>query len=156
MRLPRNLKVFRGQLEAAPFLSVLLLLLILLTLAPKLVFDPGVPIALDLPAANVPGITNDTLSVAIDSSGLYYYDGQLTPLPQLLETLLAAVAGSPAPLALRIYADATGRLDATEQLFAQAPKLGFEKVFLVYKPLPGPDTSRLPSNPAAPGPRGQR
>ena len=136
MRLPRNLKVFRGQLEAAPFLSVLLLLLILLALTPKLVFDPGAPVHVELARSDtrLPGITNATLSVAIDSSGLYYYEGRVTPLPSLLAELKTAAASSPTRLALRIFADKTVRYDAIEQLSSEAGKLGFPDVFLVSAP----------------------
>lgn len=136
MRLPRNLKVFRGQLEAAPFLSVVLLLLILLSLVPNLLFDPGVPIQLDLHETStpLPGIrfTNDVVSVAIDSSGLFYYEGQVNPLPTILAGLNTAIAARlPAPLSLKIYADRSVKLDAMQQLVSEATQLGFQEVVLV-------------------------
>ena len=149
MRLPRNLKVFRGQLEAAPFLSVLLLLLCLLSLTPKLVFDPGARIHIDLPQAGgpTPGITNVTVSVAIDSSGVYYYEGRITPLPGLLTELRSAVTNSPTPLSLKIFADKSARLDSMQQLTFEAGKLGFQNVFQVLEP-----PSELPARRSAPTP----
>ncbi len=44
MRLPRNAKIFRGQLDAAPFAGVTFLLLLYLVFQSKLVFMPGVRI----------------------------------------------------------------------------------------------------------------
>ena len=54
MRFPHNTKIFRGQLDAAPFLGVFFLLLIFLLLNSSLVFTPGVEIQLP-ETANVPG-----------------------------------------------------------------------------------------------------
>lgn len=46
MKFPRNAKVFRGELNAAPLVSVLFLLVLFVVLA-GLVYTPGVPIRLD-------------------------------------------------------------------------------------------------------------
>ena len=56
MRFPHNTKIFRGQLDAAPFVGVFFLLVIFLLFNSGLVFTPGVPIRLPeadgLPAAD--------------------------------------------------------------------------------------------------------
>jgi biopolymer transport protein ExbD len=49
MKFPRNVRIFRGQLDAAPFACVFFLLLIFIIMG-TLVYTPGVRIK--LPAAN--------------------------------------------------------------------------------------------------------
>ncbi len=43
MRFPHNTKIFRGQLDAAPFVGVFFLLVIFLLFNSGLVFTPGIP-----------------------------------------------------------------------------------------------------------------
>ena len=49
MKFPRNARIFRGQLDASPFVGVLFLVAIFLLLNSSLVFVPG--IAINLPEA---------------------------------------------------------------------------------------------------------
>src|SRR5579862_7365575 len=102
MKLPRNAKVFRGQLDAAPFASVAFLLLIFLVLESKLVFTPGVRVDIDLPevAAVLPGTAQRTVVVAIDRTGLIYYEGQQISLLALKNRLRDQIQKSREPLAL--------------------------------------------------------
>ena len=67
MKLPRNVKIFRGQLDAAPFASVAFLLLIFLVLQSKLVFTPGLLLRIDAPEVplDLPGTANPTVVVAV-------------------------------------------------------------------------------------------
>ena len=63
MRLPRNHKIFRGQLDVAPFAAVFFLLVIFLVFHSGLVLTPGV--SLNLPKADgLPGLTNQAVVVA--------------------------------------------------------------------------------------------
>ena len=55
MRLPRNVKVFRGQLDAAPFAGMLFLVLMFLVLQSKLVFTPVIPLRLPEVPINLSG-----------------------------------------------------------------------------------------------------
>lgn len=103
MKFPRNARIFRGQLDAAPFAAVLFLLVIFLMLS-SLVYTPGV--RLQLPVAdNLPGTDKPTVSVAIDPSGRLYYENQIIERSQLQARLRAAADASPEPLTLIVQAD---------------------------------------------------
>ena len=93
MRFPRANKIFRGQLDAAPFAGVFFLLVIFLLLSSSLVFTPGLPISLP-DAANLPGTANPTLVVALDATGQIYFENQLTPENQLKVKLRLAAESS--------------------------------------------------------------
>ena len=54
MRLPRNVRIFRGQLDAAPFLGVFFILLMFILLHTSLVSHPGVEIQLPF-SGELPG-----------------------------------------------------------------------------------------------------
>jgi biopolymer transport protein ExbD len=104
MRYPRNTKIFRGQLDAAPFVTVFFLLVIFLLLHSTFVFLPGVPIRLP-EATGLPGTERPTLSVVVDESGQFYYENQIADEKTLLAKLKAAVAKSKEPLTLVVQAD---------------------------------------------------
>ena len=75
MKFPRNARIFRGQLDAAPFAAVFFLLVIFMMLG-SLVYTPGV-LACSFPAADgLPGTDKPTVSVAIDADGRLYYENQ--------------------------------------------------------------------------------
>lgn len=67
MRFPRNVKIFRGQVDAAPFGGLFFLLLIFLLLFHTNVFIPGVPIDLG-GKPPPPEMPSRTLSVRRDTS----------------------------------------------------------------------------------------
>jgi biopolymer transport protein ExbD len=111
MKFPRNARIFRGQLDAAPFVAVFFLLVMFLMLG-SLMYTPGVK--LDLPLAeDLPSTDKPTISVAIDSGGRYYFDNQLVQEKQLSTSLTQAVLASAQPLTLVMYAD---RAVSTEML----------------------------------------
>src|SRR5258706_12226010 len=101
MRFPRSIKPFCGQLEMAPFRSVVFLLAVLLMFGSSLVFTPGVPIHLP-ESAELPGTSNPTVSVAVDGEGHLYFENQVIDESRLKEKLLAAVDESNKPLTLVI------------------------------------------------------
>ncbi len=81
VKLPRNARIFRGRLDAAPFATVLFLLLLFMMLL-SLVYTPGIRVPLDLPtAADLPGTDKLTLAVAIDANGQIYFENQ--PIEEL-------------------------------------------------------------------------
>jgi biopolymer transport protein ExbD len=111
MKFPRNARIFRGQLDAAPFAAVFFLLVMFLMLASQM-STPGVK--LDLPVAeDLPSTDKPTVSVAIDSAGRYYYDNQTVQENQLGASLRQAAQASREPLTLVMYAD---RAVSTEML----------------------------------------
>src|SRR5438105_1110307 len=104
MRFPRNTRIFRGQLDAAPFAGVFFLLLIFVLLNSALVFTPGVPIQLP-EAVNLPGTANRTLVVAVDETGQLYFENQIIGPERFKEKLQSAVSEAPQPLTLVVQAD---------------------------------------------------
>ncbi len=104
MRFPRNTRIFRGQLDAAPFAGVFFLLLIFLLLSSSLVFIPGVPIQLP-EVAGLPGTVSHTLVVAVDENGQFYYENQVIGQDRLREKLQIAVSEAKQPVVLVLQAD---------------------------------------------------
>src|SRR5512133_145497 len=107
MKLPRNVKIFRGQLDAAPFASVAFLLLIFLVLQSKLVFTPGLLLRIDVPEVPVDlaGTLSSTVVVAVDRTGQIYCESQATTLTNLRTHLKTLVQQSKEPLTLEVQAD---------------------------------------------------
>jgi len=104
MKFPRNARIFRGQLDASPFVGVLFLVAIFLLLNSSLVFTPGV--AVKLPeSADLPGATNATVAVAIDQEGRYYFQNQIVSEENLKLKLRQAVRQTHEPLTLVLLAD---------------------------------------------------
>jgi biopolymer transport protein ExbD len=139
MKLPRNAKIFRGQLDAAPFTGVLFLLLIFLTLNSRLVFSPGVTIALPQIQHSLPGTLNRTVVVAIDTAGQLFYESQaITNIESQLVPKLREVVErskrSKEPVTLEILADQGGKLDATTRLLTLAGELEFKEALIVTRP----------------------
>lgn len=90
MRYPRNAKIFRGQLDAAPFAGVFFCLLLFLMLNSTLVYTPGVRINL-AQADDLPGVANPSLVVALDADGRYFFRNRSVSESELKEELRGAV-----------------------------------------------------------------
>src|SRR5688572_20172607 len=99
MRFPRNRQIFRGQLDVAAFAGVVFILLVFVLLHSQLVFTPGVPIRLP-EVEELPGVIGDTVVVAVDASGQYYFDNQLTHERLLKQRLIEKVNASREPVTL--------------------------------------------------------
>ncbi len=116
MRFPRHARIFKGQLDAAPFAGVFFVVLIFITFNSQLVFTPGVRI--ELPQADgLPGTANPTARVFVDGSGQFYFENQVITPDRLQQRLHAAVAKAReqhAELTLVVLAD---KLTPNEHLF---------------------------------------
>ena len=146
MKLPRNAKIFRGQLDAAPFAGVFFLLVIFLTLSSKLVFIPGVKI--DLPEVREPlqGTENPTLVVAIDTAGQWYYDSQAIREGELFAALKSAVQSSGEPMTLQILADKSAKFESIQRMLSLAGEIGFKDVHCVARSQPLPKPAEKPAS----------
>jgi biopolymer transport protein ExbD len=94
MKFQRNARMFRGQLDAAPYLGVLFLLVIFLLLNSSFVFQPGIKsrIVIDLPAAGTwSGVANPTVAVAVDRIGRLFYENRQVGTNELFAELTKAV-----------------------------------------------------------------
>jgi biopolymer transport protein ExbD len=105
MKFPRNARIFQGRLDAAPFVSVLFLLVIFLLLG-ALVYTPGgLPIRLPATPA-MPRPDGPSVSVALDRNGeLYYENRHVTQRGELESSLAAKARETSKGLTLIILAD---------------------------------------------------
>jgi biopolymer transport protein ExbD len=133
MRFPRTIKPFRGQLEIAPFLSVVFLLAILLMFGSSLVFTPGIPIHLP-ESAELAGASNPTLSVAVSGDGQLYFENQITDERRLKEKLISAVEQSKEPLTLVIQGDERVNFKTLVRLGLLARAAQIKEVYLATRP----------------------
>ncbi len=141
MKFPRNARIFRGQLEAAPFISMLFLLILFL-LVGSLVYTPGV--RLELPVAdNLPGTDKPTVSVALDANGRLYFDSQLIAEENLKQRLKSAADNLPTPPTLLVQADEGVSYKMLIRLTLLAREAGITEALLVTLPR----AVELPPNP---------
>jgi biopolymer transport protein ExbD len=138
MKFPRNARIFRGQLDAAPFATVFFLLVIFLMLA-SLVYTPG-GVPLRLPVANdLPGLDERTVAVAVDAGGRLFFENQPVQASQLRDRLKQAAKASHEPLTLVVEADRTVTMDMTMRLTMLAREAGITNLLLaaLSKPMAG-------------------
>jgi biopolymer transport protein ExbD len=139
MRLPRNAKIFRGQLDAAPFAGLSFLLLMFLVLQSKLVFTPSIRVDLPEVPVDLPGTANTTVVVALDKYGQFYYESQaVTNLTDLRNRLRAAAQKSREPLTLEVQADRSANLDIILPVLSLASEVGFREARVAARPRPEP------------------
>ena len=143
MRFPHNAKIYRGQLDAAPFVGVFFLLIIFLLLNSSLVFIPGVPI--NLPeGVDLPGTDKPTAVVAVDESGHFYFENQLCDEARLKARLQAAVERSPDPVTLVLQMDRDAKVEVLARLGVLARSLGIRNVLQAVRPPVRPVPSLTP------------
>jgi biopolymer transport protein ExbD len=133
MRFPYRSKIYRGQVDAAPFLGVFFLLIIFLLLNSAFVFTPGIPIQLP-EGINLPGPDRATAAVAVDEGGHYYFENQLCDEARLKERLQSAVNRSPEPITLVVQLDKAARSEAFTKLGLLARSVGIREVLLAVRP----------------------
>jgi biopolymer transport protein ExbD len=99
MKFPRNAQIFRGQLDASPFVGVLFLLTMFLLLHSTLISTPGVSIALPTGPGELPGSTKVEVRIGVDQSGRLFFKNQLTEESRLKEQLVK-LRGEPVAVVL--------------------------------------------------------
>lgn len=133
MKFPRNARIFRGQLDATPFVTVFFLLVLFLMLGSHL-YAPGV--RLDLPSTadvDLPGTDQPTVSVAVTATALYYKD-QLVSENELSNSLYAARQSVSEPLALVVEEDKDVTADRLIHLTMIARGAGITNLLLATLP----------------------
>jgi biopolymer transport protein ExbD len=138
MKFPRNARILRGQLDAAPFAAVFFLLIIFALLT-SLIYTPGIHIELPVaPAANITGVEGPTVAVAVDKHGRYYYKNQPISEGDLKRDLELAVKKTSQPLTLILVADKETTYDVISHLTSLAQSQGIKGV--LWQTLPRPAT----------------
>jgi biopolymer transport protein ExbD len=151
MKFPRNARMFKGQIDAAPVACVLFCLLIFLLLT-LVVPIPGIPIRLPDAVPGETGVEGPTVTVALDAGdslnpdGVFYFRNQTIGEVDLQRRLKEEVKKSPRPLTLVIQADKHVTIEQLNRLTRLAAKAGIKDV--VQGTLPGVfDDHAGPRNP---------
>lgn len=148
MRFPRHARIFRGQLDAAPFAGVFFLVLIFITFNSQLVFTPGVRI--ELPQADgLPGTANPTVVVTVYPNGQLYFESQAIGEGELKKRLRAAAdkaRSQRAQLTLVVLADKQTPNEVTFRLAELAREAGISELLQAVRPRLAPP-SRPPAQP---------
>jgi biopolymer transport protein ExbD len=134
MKFPRNARIFRGQLDVAPF-AIVFLLLVLFMMLSSLIYTPGVH--LQLPVANdLPGTETPTISVAVDKDGRLYFENQGIEENKLKMRLRNIATNSHEPLVVLVHADESVPLKTLVRLELLLRDAGVSEARLAT--LPGP------------------
>ena len=132
MRYPRNVRVFRGQWDALPFLSVFFLLVLFLALESRMAFVPGV--AIDLPEGKgTPVHSGVSLMVAVDHMGQVYYENQAVSASELAKRLGSDVNHLKVPVTLIVQADKAVTNEKLIELAGLAKGVGVRDVLLATR-----------------------
>lgn len=134
MKFPRNARIFRGRLDAAPFAAVFFLLVLFMMLS-SLIYTPGIHLEPPV-AADLPGTDRPTVRVALDKNGRLYFENQWIEEGQLASRLRAAAKRSSEPLTLVVQADKAASLDMLLRLALLARQAGIEDTVLATLPRP--------------------
>ena len=141
MRFPHNTKIFRGQLDAAPFVGVFFLLIIFLLLNSGLVFTTGVKIRLP-EGVNLPWTEQPTAVVAVDENGQFYFENQVCDEARLKARLADVVARSHEPVTLVVQVDKAAKVEVFVRLGMLARSVGIREMLQAVRPpvipLPAP------------------
>ena len=101
MRYPRNAKIFRGQIDAAPFAGLFFLLVLMLFIFSTHVFVPGVRVVVD-EREPAPPLTDRTLKV---EPGLITYKGEEHTLESFEQAVRQQARVGDIPARLRFLVD---------------------------------------------------
>lgn len=136
MKFPRNVRILRGHLDAAPFAAVFFLLVIFMMLG-SLVYTPGARLELTLPRADgLPGTDKTAVTVAINADGRLYYENQWIEENDLRRRLQAVVKKSAEPMTLVVYADKAVSYEKCLRLAVLAREAGISEALLATLPRP--------------------
>lgn len=138
MKFPRSAKILRSQFDVAPYAAVFFAMLILLMVA-KLLPVSGLKTSLVPPAAaDLSGVEQPTVAVAIDVQGRLYYENQMVTERMLANHLRVAVSSARQPLTLVIMADKATSYDQLVQLTLLARETGITNALLATLPAAQP------------------
>ena len=135
MKFPRNARVTRGSLEAAPWVAVMFLLAIFIMLG-GLLYTPGVHV--QLPATDeLPGTDKPTVTIAVDAAGRLFFQNQLVMNETALTNRLREIIGAaPEKPALVVQADKSASYESLVRVMQLGRAVGFETTVLATLPRP--------------------
>jgi biopolymer transport protein ExbD len=140
VKFPRNARMFKGQLDAAPFACVLFCLLIFLLLA-LVVPIPGIPIHLPDAVPGQTGVEGPRITVALDAGGpqnpqgTIYFEEQIIGEQELQRRLTQEVRKYQKPPTLILQADKNATVGQLVNLERLAERAGIKDIH--QETLPG-------------------
>ena len=145
MKFPRNARIFRGQLDATPFVSVFFLLVIFVMLRSRH-YIPGVRV--ELPSSGnllVPSTDRPTVSVAVTTNRIYFHNEAVLEADLAKGLREEAQKSSPPPI-LVLEADKNVSEEEVVHLAVIARNAGIPDLLLATRPaaLESPDTASHP------------
>jgi biopolymer transport protein ExbD len=138
MKFPRNARIFTGQLDAAPFITVFFLLVVFVMLG-SLVYTPGVQIQLPKAEEDTVGVDGPAISVAVDAEGKFYFQSQVIAGAELEARLRSAVLRSHEPVTLVVLEDKATTRETLDRLGIVARQAGIHKILEAKLPRPVPN-----------------
>ena len=138
MKFPRNAKIFRGQLDVAPFASVFFLLAIFMVFSSLLVSSPGVKIKLpELAGDQFAKASLPKLDVAVDSEGRIHFESLVVTHSELKDRLGSAVNRFPNNVpSLVLQTDTDADLETLLQICQIAADVGITQTIWAGRPKP--------------------
>ena len=141
MKFPRNARILRSQLDAAPLASVFFVLVIFTMLA-SLVYTPGVHVELpstDVPAGinDLPGTDKPTFRIALDANNRLFHANELITESELKVRLARAATNASVPPMLVVQADKVVTLESWTRITLLARDAGIRESLLQTLPRPG-------------------
>lgn len=134
MKFRQSTRIFTGQPDAAPWLTVFFLLIIFLLLA-GLVYTPGVRVQLP-DAGGLPGTDKPTVAVALAQNGQLFFENQIIEPAQLKKRLRAVAQKSPGSVVLIVRADKAAQHKSVLDLVLLARESGINEVLVATLPRP--------------------
>jgi biopolymer transport protein ExbD len=132
MKFPRNARIFRGQLDAAPFIAVFFLLVIFVMLG-SLSYTPGVRV--NLPVSDeLPGVIGPAIAIVVTTNGQFYFRNKLIGESELKSELRESVRSSSAPLTLVVKADRAVRHETMMHVRSLARETGIRDILEATQP----------------------
>jgi len=136
MKFPRNARVTKGSLEAAPWAAVMFLLVIFIMLG-GLLYTPGVHVQLPV-TDELPGTDKLPVTVAMDATGQLFFENQrVTNESALTNRLREIIQAAPEKPALVVQADKSVSYENLVRLMQLGRSVGFETTVLATLQRPG-------------------
>ena len=135
MKFRRNVTIFKGRLDAAPWACLFVILTTLLLL--KSVFFRPSGIALTLPESRLSGLPNAAFRILIiDRQTRLHLDNQVVPLVNLESRLSVDAEEADEPITLVLQADQRVPVSLVNEIHQIALAAGFADVMLATRPAP--------------------
>ncbi|WP_408634383.1 ExbD/TolR family protein [Nitrococcus mobilis] len=135
------------EINVIPLVDIMLVLLVIFIVTAPLITHS---VEIDLPkVASQPSEAEpESVQVAIDSEGRFYWDSELIDRDELSARLLTAGERLPTP-ELHLHADRSTRYEVLAEIMAEAGKVGLGRIGFVSDPPQAGDPHQTPAQPAA-------